>query len=226
MTARGSILTNALVHTLNADVPSGSVLHIEDGRIRAILDDYPESTSNKTDPEIINLEGRIVLPGLCDAHIHIEKYARILDQIDCETSTLEECLDKVEKRCQVALKGDWVLGHGWDQNRWGGYGSLKDLDSVSPDNPVYLSAKSLHAGWANSKAMAQCGLSDSSEDPPKGKLQRDSQGQLTGILLEDALLLISAKIPKPDESELAAMILQAQDHLHRWLSMISTALDA
>jgi predicted amidohydrolase YtcJ len=140
---------------------------------------------------------------LCDAHIHIEKYARILDQIDCETSTLEECLDKVEKRCQVALKGDWVLGHGWDQNRWGGYGSLKDLDSVS-------------AGWANSKAMAQCGLSDSSEDPPKGKLQRDSQGQLTGILFEDALLLISAKIPKPDESELAAMILRAQDHLHRW----------
>jgi predicted amidohydrolase YtcJ len=85
MTARGSILTNALVHTMNAVVPSGSVLHIEDGRIRAILDDYPESTSNKTDPEIINLEGRIVLPGLCDAHIHIEKYARILDQIDCET---------------------------------------------------------------------------------------------------------------------------------------------
>jgi predicted amidohydrolase YtcJ len=213
MTTRDSLLTNARIHTLNTESPSGSALHIENGRILAVLN---ESTSSKSGLEIIDLEGRTVLPGLCDAHIHIEKYARILDQIDCETSTLEECLRKVEKRCQIAPPGEWVLGHGWDQNRWGGYGSLNDLDSVSPDNPVYLTAKSLHAGWANSIAMALCGISDSSEDPPKGKLQRDNHEHVTGILLEDALLLVSTKIPNPDESELAVMILRAQDQLHRW----------
>jgi predicted amidohydrolase YtcJ len=213
MTARGSILANARIHTMNTEIPSGSCLHIEEGRIRAVLDGI---TPDEPGLEKLDLEGRTVMPGLCDAHIHIEKYAQILDQIDCETQTLEECLRKVEKRCKKAPPSDWVLGHGWDQNRWGGYGSLIDLDSVSPNNPVYLTAKSLHAGWANSKALALCGISNTSDDPPKGKLQRDSQGQLTGILFEDALLFVSTKIPKPDESELTTMILRAQERLLDW----------
>lgn len=215
MKSEEMVLFNARVHTMNAQTPRGTGLRIRNGRIVEVINSQASSMESYGS-QYIDLQGRTVLPGLCDAHIHIEKYARSLDQIDCETNTEEECLTLVAQRCRKLGPGEWVVGHGWNQNTWGGYGSLERLDAISPDNPVYLTAKSLHAGWANSNALGLCNLSENSKDPPKGKLQRDDRGNLTGILFEDAMLLVSTIIPKPNHLELVSMIKRAQNDLHGW----------
>jgi predicted amidohydrolase YtcJ len=95
-------------------------------------------------PAISDLERRSVFPGLCDAHLHLEKYARAVDMIDCETSTRQECLERVRRRALSARPGEWILGHGWNQNTWSGHGSADELDSVADGRPAYLTAV-LHA---------------------------------------------------------------------------------
>jgi predicted amidohydrolase YtcJ len=210
------VIDNAHIYTMDPSRPFARGLSVQAGRIHSLRNDVSAQHFPESKLESIDLEGRFILPGLCDAHIHLEKYALMLDQVDCETPSLAECLARVAARCSAAEQAAWVLGHGWNQNDWGGFGSVQELDAVSSDNPVYLTAKSLHAGWANSKALALCGLTASTEDPPKGRLQRDDRGQLTGVLFEDAMRLISDKLPKPEPSDLKQRIARAQAKLNEW----------
>ncbi|TFH36848.1 MAG: amidohydrolase [Anaerolineales bacterium] len=213
---RQYFLSNAHILTMNSRRPYASSLQIQAGRIHSLRLDTPDERLPNPGLEHIDLGGRTILPGLCDAHIHIEKYALMLDQVDCETASVRECLLRVESRCRETPPGSWVLGHGWNQNDWGAYGTLHDLDAVSHDHPVFLTAKSLHAGWANSRALEVCGVSAASLDPPGGKLQHDDRGQLTGILFEEAVSLITTKIPKPAKTDIARKILEAQAELNKW----------
>jgi predicted amidohydrolase YtcJ len=137
---------------------------------------------------------------------------------------LEECLRRVEERVRSAKPGEWILGHGWNQNNWhpstsggGGEGwpSSSALDRIAPNNPVYLTAKSLHAGWANSAALKRAGITADTPNPANGQLQRDEHGELTGILLETAMGLVSKVIPEPSVEFIAQAIEQAQSLLWR-----------
>jgi predicted amidohydrolase YtcJ len=96
-----------------------------------------------------------------------------------------------------------------------GWPSAADLDKIAPNNPVYLTAKSLHAAWANSAALKRAGLVSSSPDPANGQLQRNAGGQLTGILLETAMELVGKVIPEPSVEAVAEAIEQAQPILWR-----------
>lgn len=211
------ILRNAHIYTMDEGIPEATSILIRDGHIIAVAANADElPPSSKQQVTVIDLNGRSVFPGLCDSHIHLEKYALMLDQVDCETDSLHECLQRVERMCQDTPPGSWVFGHGWNQNDWGAYGTLSQLDKVSPNNPVYLTAKSLHAGWANSKALEIAGLSNATADPSKGSLQRDGDGNLTGILFENAMQLISSQLPRPSLDSLMGMILRAQQKLLSW----------
>ena len=146
----------------------------------------------------INLQGKTVWPGLTDAHVHLKLLAESMAMVDCETNTLKECLENVKARSDQLSENSWVRGHGWNHNRWiEGYGTAKLLDSVSGRKPAYLTAKSLHAGWANSQALKLAGIDDQTPDPPGGTIQRDQKGNPTGILLEaGAMSLVESIIPK------------------------------
>ncbi len=209
-------LVNANILTMNPQAPVASGMVIRDGRIQGLINGESRSNDLVADGEQIDLNGYTILPGLCDSHIHLEKYALFMDQVNCETGALSECLEKIKIRCDQTPAGEWVLGHGWNQNTWGQYGTLEALDAVSTNHPVYLTAKSLHAGWANSRALELANLSNASPDPPKGKFGRTPQGQLNGLLYEDAMLLLSSVIPKPSESTLIEMIVRAQARLHEY----------
>lgn len=204
-------LTNANIYTMNPKIPKANSLLVKDGHVHevGVQDPLPSGV------EVIDLAGRTVIPGLCDSHIHLEKYALLLTKVDCEVPTLRECLKRVEDRCKKDQAESWILGHGWNQNDWGRYGTLDELDSISHEHPVYLTAKSLHAAWANSKALQMCGISPGTPDPPKGKIQRDDQGKPTGILFEDAMKLISDCLPKLGPDALAERISDAQTRLNR-----------
>src|SRR5512140_36072 len=205
------ILHHARIYTIDRANPLASALVVDRGEVTAVggdelLADYGRATKQ-------DLGGRTVLPGLTDAHLHLHYYALGLQKVDCETEMMDECLRRVSARAASTSAGDWVLGHGWNQNVWGGWPHLRDLDSVVPDHPVYLTAKSLHAAWANSAALRLAGITSATPDPKDGKIQRDERGEPTGVLLESAMALVGDLVPEPGLTGLADAMEKAQSTL-------------
>lgn len=166
--------------------------------------------------ERVNLEGRDVLPGLTDAHLHFEWYALGLQRVDAEAPTLEAALDRTVAKAAQTPRGQWVTGHGWNQNEWGGqFPTAADLDRVVPDHPVFLRAKSGHAAWANSLALRLAGVTAATANPPGGEILRDGAGQPTGILLEDAMDLVGHRLPEPTPEDVAQAMRPAQENAWR-----------
>jgi predicted amidohydrolase YtcJ len=157
--------------------------------------------------------GRVILPGLIDSHLHLKHYALALEQIDCETDTLEACLSRVRERAERTAPGAWILGHGWNHNVWGEWPSAADLDGVAQDHPVHLTAKSLHASWASSAALKRAGVHAGTADPKDGQIQRGAGGEPTGILLEGASALVARCVPEPDLKTLTTALEHAQSQL-------------
>jgi hypothetical protein len=188
-------------------------LAIRSGRVDALGTAAAVEAAADRKTERIRLGGRTVLPGLIDAHVHLHQYALGLDQVDCATPTLEECLGRLGRRAGTAPPGSWVRGHGWDQNLWGRYGTLQELDGAVPGNPAFLTAKSLHSGWINSRALALSGINSATPDPPGGRIERDAQGAPTGILFESALRLVSQVIGEQTPQALADQLQRAQSAL-------------
>ncbi|MBI4762727.1 MAG: amidohydrolase [Chloroflexota bacterium] len=219
------LLHNARIYTQNPAQPAASAIVIDRDRIIAVGGtDELFNRFTRAEPE--NMGGRFIFPGLTDAHIHLQHYALSLQKVDCETDTLEECLRRVAERVKQAKPGEWILGHGWNQNTWlsspAGRGAAGEgvphashLDAIAPNNPVYLTAKSLHAGWVNTAAMRLANITSQTADPPNGRIQRDAHGNPTGILLETAMSLASDVIPAPSLQQIAEAIERAQPILWR-----------
>jgi predicted amidohydrolase YtcJ len=207
------LLHNASIHTLDPSNPAASAVAIDRERIVAVGGE--ELLAEFDGAEKQDLRGGVVLPGLTDAHLHLKYYSLGLQKIDCETETLEECLHRVAERAQSLKPGEWILGHGWNQNSWNGWPAASDLDRVAPDHPVYLTAKSLHAGWVNTAGLKLAGIGPASADPVNGQIQRESNGAPTGILLESAMELLDGVLPGTTVEIVAEAIHKAQPILWR-----------
>ena len=203
------ILINARIRTQNPSQPDASAIAIEREWIAAV-GDAEELSARFPHAEKEDMGRRVILPGLTDAHLHLQHYALGLQKIDCETGTREECLGRVAERLKDAQPGEWILGHGWNQNVWGIWPTASELDAIAPNHPVYLTAKSLHAAWANTKAMQLADITAQTPDPQNGQIQRDAKGQATGILLETAMELVSHMIPRSTVEDIAGAIEKAQ----------------
>ena len=208
------ILSNArFIEPESHSHPTNSVV-INDGIIQAvgtgeeILGQFPGY-------EITDLNNAWLLPSFTDAHIHLLKYGLSLQQVDCETSTKRECLSRIKTAAQSAPEGKWIRGHGWNQNLWDGqYGSKEELDAIAPNNPVYLTHKSLHCGWANSSALKIAGITENTPDPDGGSIQRTVSGQPSGVVFESAMRLIENVIPQPDDTDIISALEAAQTALN------------
>ncbi len=215
---RDLLLVNGRIRTLDPARPVASALALRSDRVlasgsddemRALLPGLPAG-------QVVNLEGRHVLPGLIDAHLHFDWYARGLLNVDAETDTLAECLERVTLKARKTPPGQWVTGLGWNQNAWGGaFPAAADLDRAAPGHPVLLTAKSGHAAWANTAALRLAGITASTADPAGGEVQRDGQGQPTGILFETAIDLVSRIIPEVTAEEVAQAMLPAMENAWR-----------
>ncbi len=196
--------------------PNITAILIDGGCIVAVSKSSDELKQNYSIKERYDLKGKIVWPGMTDAHIHLTSYSLNLVRIDCETDTLQECLHRVETAAISAPQDAWILGHGWNQNSWTeGFGTAAQLDAVSHGHPIYLTAKSLHTAWANSKAMQSAGITTDTENPPGGKILRDRYNHPNGIFLESAAELIRGIIPKQSPDEITHAILKGIDSLTR-----------
>ncbi|HLN61643.1 MAG TPA: amidohydrolase [Symbiobacteriaceae bacterium] len=148
---------------------------------------------------IVELGGRPVLPGLIDAHLHILGYAMTLDLLGVAgMESLEMVKAAVADRAGSRQTGDWVVGRGWDQDRWAEKREPNrfDLDEVSPNHPVYLQRNCNHVAVANSAALKLAGITRETPDPPGGQIDRDPvTGEPTGMLRENAQGLVQRAIP-------------------------------
>ena len=208
------LLHNGQIYTQNPAQPRVSAVVIQDDRILFAGSDahalrlYPEIKQK------MDLEGKTVLPGLCDAHMHLEYFALSLQRVNAETPTLQECLQRVAARASHDSASPWILGHGWNHNLWDGqYGTAAQLDAVSGGRPVHLTAKSYHAAWVNSAVLQLAGITRDTPDPQGGRLSRDPAGNPTGILFESAMELVRAVLPQPDVANSKQAILAAQSTL-------------
>jgi predicted amidohydrolase YtcJ len=218
------ILYNAKIYS---PIPA-TALAIRGDRILALGSDAEIRSLADSKAEQIDLKGALILPGLVDAHIHFEWTAIGFLNVDVETDTLDEALRRVAERAAATPKGQWIRGHGWNYSRWGTeFPTAAQLDSVAPDHPVYLTAKSMHAGWTNSLGLRLAGITAETPDPAGGKIGREASGKPTGILFETAMDLMTARsyttqqdvgggaVPQVTADDVAGAMLKAQEALWR-----------
>ena len=191
------VIYNANIYTLDRHTQTASALAIDHGRVIA-TGTNEEILSSFSSSNLLDAHGLTIIPGLSDAHIHLEEYALSLRKVDCETSTRQQCLQMIAERVATSPPDDWFLGHGWNQNNWSeGYGSASLLDAIAPNNPVYLTHKSLHSAWANSIALQRAGITRTTPDPAGGWIGRLPSGEPDGILFESATSIFEDAIPAP-----------------------------
>ncbi len=208
------IFYNSNIISLNKFHPNASAMIIDGDRIAAVGDAGTLLEQVPGDCKKIDLGGRSIIPGFTDSHIHTLQYAQSLTRIDCETDTKGECLERVAERVRSTKEGQWIIGHGWNQNFWQeGYGTRNDLDLISTVHPIYLTSKSLHASWANTSALKLAGILNLTTNPEGGIIQRDEHGQPTGILFDNAIPRLEMHIPPPSSEEVITTLLEGQRRL-------------
>ncbi|MEO7146455.1 MAG: amidohydrolase family protein, partial [Terrimesophilobacter sp.] len=154
--------------------------------------------------EVIDLSGRMLVPGFQDAHVHPVWGG--LDMLRCDLGELnsrQDYLERIGEYAQANPQLEWVLGGGWSMSAFpGGTPRASDLDSVVPDRPAFLPNRDGHGAWANSRALELAGITKDTPDPDDGRIERDSNGIPTGTLHEGAMALVNHLLPRTDDAML------------------------
>ncbi len=194
------IYTGGPVYSGHLGWRPAEAIAIAGGRVIAIgtRDEVMQTSGPAT--RVYDLVGRPLLPGLIDAHLHILGYALTLDRLAVAgMPSLETVKQHVAAEAARRPSGEWIIGRGWDQDRWVERREPRkeDLDQVSPDHPVYLQRNCNHVAVVNSAALRLAGITRETRDPDGGQIDRDPvTGEPTGLLRENAQLLIQRIIPE------------------------------
>ncbi len=199
------ILANGKIYTLDAGMSVAQAVAIRAGRIVAVGSNDEIESKFKADT-ILDLHGWTVMPGLVDGHAHMLGEGGKLQTLDLDaTASAEEVAESVRVRAGAAQAGSWIVGRGWDQNRWEGkaFPSHEILDQAAPDNPVVLRRVDGHAIWTNRRALELAGVSSATPDPEGGKIYRDAKGDPTGVFVDNAMDIIDKALPPLTDDEIA-----------------------
>ncbi len=161
--------------------------------------------------EVVRLRGR-ALPGLIDAHIHLEGLAdRHLTLELTGSASLEEALTRVEGWAARLPDDGWVVGAGWYNDAWPNpaFPTRRHLDVAAGGRPVYLRRKDGHSAWVSSAALQLAGIDTATADPAGGVIDRDGRGRPTGILRETAMQAVAGIVPRATDEDLDAAMAQA-----------------
>lgn len=193
------VFLNGVVYTVDEARPRAEAVAVRGERIVAVGSNAEIRKLVAGDTQVIDLAGRFLMPGFNDAHVHMASAGETLMTIDLRNvSTLAEMQQRIRARLDRFPPGEWVSGGNWDHTLWREkrWPNRHDLDVVSRLHPMIFSRVDGHSAIANSKALELAGITRASKDPPGGAIDRDPKaGEPTGILKENALALISSKIP-------------------------------
>ncbi|MEE3228917.1 MAG: amidohydrolase [Chloroflexota bacterium] len=208
------ILVNGRIHTLAPENSIVTALAVTRNAISAIGSDSEilQLASNNT--HVINLQDRLVIPGMVDAHCHFDHFSRQVNNVDAGQSNKRELIKILANQTKITPEEQWITGHGWDHNRWGeDVPTASDIDVVAPNHPVFLTGHSMHISWANSSAMTKAHINTSTPDPAGGIIGRDEHGNPNGIFYETASDLIVSVMPELSIYDVANNMLLAQEKL-------------
>jgi predicted amidohydrolase YtcJ len=206
------IVTNARIYTVDDSRPFVSAMAVRGGKVAFIGDQRGAMTLRGANTRIVDLGGRTVIPGMVDAHGHVANLGNALANVDLVGSTsIEDVVARVVARAQGRAANSWVIGRGWDQNRWGNtaWPSHDKLTAATPNNPVVLTRIDGHATYVNKKAMELAGITAATKDPEGGQIIRDAQGNPTGVFIDNAMGLVNRVIPPATRDEVKRNILAA-----------------
>jgi predicted amidohydrolase YtcJ len=207
---------NGAVYTVAPARPRAQAVAVREGRIVAVGsdDDARELVGPVT--EVIDLKGRMLLPGFQDAHIHPASSG--LEMLRCNLSNAYALPDYLRIVAEYAASHPdepWILGGGWSMDVFPGGNPPKEaLDQVVTDRPVYLTSRDGHSAWVNSKALEMAGVTRDIPDPPDGVIVRAADGGVWGTLHEGALGLVDQLLPEETDEDWIAGLRVAQEYLH------------
>nr|WP_214652266.1 amidohydrolase [Novosphingobium jiangmenense] len=163
-------------------------------------------------------QGRVMLPGMIDAHVHVMDIGFAALSLDLsDTTSLADALNRIAKFSAEHPDRPWIIGRGWNQETWqlGRFPTAAELDAVTGGRPVWLQRVDGHAGWANSAALKAAGVTAATKDPAGGSLDRAPDGSPRGVLVDAAMELIDAKVPAPRPEDRDLALANAQQILFK-----------
>ncbi|WP_030238105.1 amidohydrolase [Streptomyces sp. NRRL S-350] len=215
MTEADLVFTNGPVHTGDAARTRASGLAVIGERIAAVgHDEVRELIGPKT--EVVDLTGKLLLPGFQDAHIHAVFGGAELAACDLTgTVGVADYLERIRAYAEANPRQEWITGSGWSMESFdGGLPTRGLLDAVVPDRPVYLTNRDHHGAWANTRALELAGLTRDTPDPADGRIEREPDGTPSGMLQEGATALVARLVPPSTAADRLDGLLRAQRLLH------------
>jgi predicted amidohydrolase YtcJ len=211
-----TVLVNGAVYTVDAARSWAQAVAIKDGRIAIVGTDDDVRQAVGPGTEVVDLAGRMLVPGFQDAHVH--PVSGGLDMLQCnlhDLSTADEYLAAILAYADTHPEVPWILGGGWSMDAFeGGTPTAAALDRIVPDRPVYLPNRDGHGAWVNSLALKIGGVTRDTPDPADGRIERDAQGEPSGTLHEGAGDLVSIHAPEPSADDLDEGLRKGQEYLH------------
>ncbi len=216
MTHPDLVFTGGPVFVADAVHSRTSGVAVKDGSIVAVGADVADLAGPGT--EVIDLRGRLLVPGFQDAHVHPVSGGLTLLRCDLsDLATERDYLDAVAAYIDANPDVDWILGGNWSMAAFpGGTPTAASLDRVTGDRPAFLPNRDGHGAWVNSAALRLAGIDKLTPDPADGRIERDADGNPTGTLHEGAMALTDSVVPTTDLDTLTQALLAGQRHLHSY----------
>ncbi len=212
------LLINGKLHTQDDRYPDATAVAIRGARVQAVGDDAAIGALAGPGARVIDLEGRLLLPAMTDAHFHYYDWSLGLRRLPLsEADSLADLKQRLARRAREIPPGEWILGQGWNESRWPEprMPTRADLDEAAPDHPVILWRNDLHLAAINSRALQETGITADTANPPEGIIDRDESGEPTGVLRELAINLVTDVIPPSTEDETVDAMREGFGILHR-----------
>lgn len=212
-----TIYTNGVIYTLDSNQPVVESVVIENGRVLDLGSHHEMSLQwGRAETRVINLQGKMVTPGLIDSHLHMSGVAfNFLDLDLTGVTSKTEMLNRIKQKADTLAPGQWLIGMGWDENLFteGSTPTIDELDHVAPHCPIYLKRICYHAFLVNSKALEMSHYHPTIEVPQGGRVVLDPHTKKpTGLLLESASQLVTKHIPDKTYDELKNGLGQAMKY--------------
>ena len=200
------LLINGKIVTVDEKFSTQEAVAVKDGKVMAVGSTKEMKKLKGDATEVIDLEGKTVLPGLFDSHMHMIFTGAALQIINCRTPPMKNIADMakaVGEKAKKAKPGEWIVGRGWDQVKLADHRNPTryDFDKVAPNNPVYFTRTCGHLAVVNSKALEMAGITKDTKDPVGGRIVRDEEGVATGMLEETPAMSLCTNLIPPDSIE-------------------------